>query len=137
MKKIVLLIIALFALTLTGCSKDKELININYDDLSEKIRNRESFVLYVGSSECSHCAEFKPILEKAVNKYKVDVYYINMANISAAKYNAVMKKVDGRGTPTTVYIKDGKTESSPRIEGESDYETIVEFFKELKLVKGE
>lgn len=137
MKKIVLLIIAVFALTLTGCSNDKELINISYDDLSEKIRNKESFVLYVGSSECSHCAEFKPILEKVVNKYNLDVYYINMANISAAKYNAVMKKVDGKGTPITVYIKDGKTESSPRIEGESDYETIVEFFKELKLVKGE
>ena len=137
MKKILLLIITVFAVTLTGCSKDKTLINVSYDDLATKIRERDSFVLYVGSSECSHCAEFKPVLEKAVKKYKLDVYYINMAGLSAAKYNAVMKKIDGRGTPTLVYLKKGKTLTSPRIEGESDYETTVEFFKDLGFVKGE
>ena len=135
MKKILILIIGIFALTLTGCSKDKELININYDKLAEKIQNKESFVLYVGSSECSHCADFKPKLEKVINKYKLDVYYINMANLSTARYNAVMKKIDGEGTPTTVYIKDGKTESSPRIEGAREEEDIIEFFKDLELVK--
>ena len=137
MKKILILIIAVFAVTLTGCSKDKELINIDYDGLATKIRERESFVLYVGSSECSHCAEFKPVLEKAINKYKLDVYYIDMAELSAAKYQAVMKKIDGRGTPTLVYIEKGKTKTSPRIEGESEYDTVVEFFQDLGLVKGE
>ena len=137
MKKILILIIAVFAVTLTGCSKDKELINIDYDGLATKIRERESFILYVGSSECSHCAEFKPVLEKAINKYKLDVYYIDMAELSAAKYQAVMKKIDGRGTPTLVYIEKGKTKTSPRIEGESEYDTVVEFFQDLGLVKGE
>ncbi len=135
MKKILIVLIAICTLSITGCGKEKELISINYDELGEKIKNKDSFVLYVGSSECSHCAEFKPILEKVVKKYKLEVYYINMANLSLAKYNAVMKKIDGRGTPTTVYLNKGKTESSPRIEGESDYETTLEFFKDLKLVK--
>lgn len=137
MKKILILIIAVFAVTLTGCSKDKTLISVSYDELATKIRERDSFVLYVGSSECSHCAEFKPILEKAVKKYKLEVYYIDMAELSAAKYNAVLKKIDGRGTPTLVYLEKGKTKTSPRIEGESEYETVVEFFQDLGLVKGE
>ena len=136
MKKILILIIAVCSLTLTGCGKNKNLNNISYDELSQKIKNKESFVLYVGSSECSHCAEYKPKLEKAINKYKLDVYYINMADLSLAKYNAVLRKVDGRGTPTTVYIKKGKTESSPRIEGDTDYETIIDFFKDLKMIGG-
>ena len=127
MKKILIVLIAICTLSITGCGKEKELISINYDELGEKIKNKDSFVLYVGSSECSHCAEFKPILEKVVKKYKLKVYYINMANL--------MKKIDGGGTPTTVYLNKGKTESSPRIEGESDYETTLEFFKDLKLVK--
>lgn len=137
MKKILILITAIIAITLTGCSKDSSLINISYDELSDKIKKQETFVLYVGSSSCSHCADFKPKLEKAISKYKLEVYYINMANLSEAKYNAVMKKVDGEGTPTTVYIKNGKTEISPRIEGAREYDEIVEFFTDLGLVKGE
>lgn len=136
MKKILIVLIALCTLAITGCGKETELIDITYDDLAQKIKDKQSFVLYVGSSECSHCAEFKPILEKAIKKYKLKVYYINMANVSTARYNAVMKKIDGRGTPTTVYIEKGKTKTSPRIEGESDYDTVLEFFHDLGLLKG-
>ena len=63
MKKI-LIVLVIFSFMLTGCSENKELIDISYDELSEKINKKESFVLYVGSSSCSHCADFKPILEK-------------------------------------------------------------------------
>jgi predicted bacteriocin transport accessory protein len=137
MKKIVVIVIALFTLMVTGCNKSTDLIEINYDSLAKKIENKDSFVLYVGSSTCSHCANFKPILEKVVNENKLEVYYINMANLSESKYNAVMKKIDGQGTPTTVYIEKGKTKTSPRIEGERDYDTTVEFFEDLNLIKGE
>lgn len=135
MKKIFLITTILFSLLLTGCSKSKELISVNYDELSKKIENKDSFVLYVGSSSCSHCADFKPILEKVINKYNLDVYYINMADLSDAKYNAVMKKVDGQGTPTTVYIENGKTKISPKIEGAREYDDIVDFFKDLNMIK--
>lgn len=136
MKKI-LVVVALLSLILTGCNTKKNLIEINYDELRTKIENKESFVLYVGSSECSHCSDFKPILEKVITENNLDVYYINMANLSKSKYNAVLDKIDGNGTPTTVYLKNGKTKSSPRISGARDYETIIEFFKELNLIKGE
>ena len=135
MKKVLLMITILCCLILTGCSKSKDLNNINYDELSKKIENKESFVLYVGSSSCSHCADFKPKLEKIINKYSIDVYYINMANLSEAKYNSVMKKVDGEGTPTTVYIEKGKTRLSPRIEGDREEDDIIDFFKDLDMIK--
>ena len=136
MKKILIIVLTLLTLTLTGC-KSTDLKEISYDDLAIKIENKDSFVLYVGSSSCSHCANFKPILEKVINKYNLEVYYINMANLSEAKYNAVMKKIDGEGTPTTVYIEKGVTKTSPRIEGEREYEDTLEFFKDLNLVRGE
>ena len=65
MKKI--LIILSLVIIFTGC-KGKDLINISYDELKTKIENKESFVLYVGSTSCSPCANYKPRLEKAVNK---------------------------------------------------------------------
>ena len=135
MRKIIL--VAFIALILTGCSKGADLVDISYDDLAKKIQNKDSFVLYVGSSECSHCAEFRPKLEKVMEKYKLKVYYIDMSKVTTTKYNAVMKKVDGRGTPTTVYIKKGQTQVSPRIEGDTDEDTTIEFFKDLGLIKGE
>lgn len=137
MKKILILFVAILTLALTGCSNSKDLIEISYDDLATKIENKDSFVLYVGRTTCSHCKDFKPILEKVVNEYDLDVYYIDLDNVSNAKYNAVLKKIDGEGTPTTVYIEKGKTLSSPRIEGARDYDTIVEFFKDLNILEGE
>ncbi len=135
MKKI---LISLFGiLLLTGCTSSG-LKEISYDDLVKKIKdNKETFVLYVGSKTCSHCQEFRPRLEKAINKYKLDVYYIDMADLSNAKYNAVMNKIRGEGTPTTVYIVDGKVEDEPRIPGARDYDTIVDFFKEIGYIENE
>ena len=137
MKKILIGMFVLCSLIFTGCNKSKELESISYDELASKIENKDSFVLYVGSSSCSHCASYKPKLETVINDYKLEVYYIDMANLSEAKYNSVMKKVDGEGTPTTVYLERGKTKSSPRIEGDRDSEDIIEFFQDLGYIKGE
>lgn len=136
MKRIMLVVLASFIVIITGCNKQKSLIEINYDELSNKIQAKDSFVLYVGRKTCSHCQEFKPTIEKVVNKYNLEVYYIDLDNVSTAKYNAVMKKIDGEGTPTTVYIEKGKTKTSPRIEGTRDYDATLEFFKDLNLIGG-
>lgn len=137
MKKIIIIVLSLMCITLTGCGNGKDLVEIDYNELATKIENEESFVLYVGSSECSHCADYKPTLEKIIYKHNLDVYYINLAKLSAAKRKAVLDKAEAQGTPMTVYIEKGKTLSEPRVEGARDYDTTLEFFKELKLVKGE
>jgi len=131
MKKI--LISLLMIMLLTGCGK-KYIKTISYDELQNKIQSKDTFVLYVGSSSCSHCKAYEPVLEKVLNKYKIEVFYIDVGVLSLSKYNAVMTKVDGDGTPTTVYIEKGKTKTSPKIEGfneDGGYDTIVKFFKKI------
>lgn len=137
MKKIITSLVIILILIFTGCINNSDLITISYDELAKKIENKDTFVLYVGSRDCSHCKQFKPMLEKVINENKLNVYYIDTALLSASKRNAVLKKVDGEGTPTTAYIKNGKTQISPKIDGARDYETIVEFFRDLELIKGE
>ena len=137
MKKKLLVLTLILVLALTGCTSKKSLIDITYDELATKIENKDSFVLYVGSSKCSHCAEFEPNLEKVVVDYDLDVYYINMADLSESRYNAVLKKADTEGTPTLVYLEKGKTKTSPRIEGTRDYNATLEFFKDAGLVENE
>ena len=136
MKKVLIIMMVVLSLTLTGCKKSKDLIEISYDELREKIENKDSFVLYVGSSECSHCAEYRPILEKVIYKYSLDVYYINLAKLSDSKKQAVLKKAEAEGTPTTVDIEKGTTKTSPRVEGAREYDEIVTFFKDLNMLRG-
>lgn len=137
MRKVLIIMVSFICIILTGCSNGKDLVEISYDELSDKIEAKDSFVLYVGSSECSHCADYRPTLEKIIYKYKLDVYYINLAKLSASKRQAVLNKIDAEGTPMTVYLEKGKTKNLPRVEGARDYETTLAFFKELNLVKGE
>lgn len=131
MKKI--LTVLILVLLLTGCGKSN-ITSISYDELQNKIDNKDTFVLYVGSSSCSHCSAYKPVLEKVLKKYNINIFYIDVGVLSEAKYNAVMRKVDGDGTPTTVYIEKGKTKTSPKIVGFNEYggdEVIVKFFKKI------
>ena len=59
-------------------SYDSNLIEINYNELKEKIDNKEDFVLCVSRTTCSHCQDYKPKLKKVGYKYKIDIYYIDV-----------------------------------------------------------
>lgn len=135
MKKFLVIVAAL--LCICGCSKNSgvSLKDISYDQLNEKFTNKETFVLYIGSSSCSHCAEFKPILEKVISDYKLDVYYINMANVSDSEYQAVKNKTNLQGTPTVLLVKNGKSLTTNRIIGSKEYNDTVEFFKDIEYIK--
>lgn len=133
MKKILLVILSV--LCLTGCSSGTKLKNISYNELNEKMKNKETFVLYIGAANCSHCSEFKPTLEKVVKEYNLDVYYIDMATVSEEEYEAVKNKTNLQGTPTVLVVQNGKSKYTDRIVGTKDEESTVEFFKEIGKIK--
>ena len=134
MKKYFLILVAL--IFTCGCNSSKmQLQNISYDDLNNKFINKESFVLYIGSSTCTHCADFKPILEKVIDDYDLEVYYINMANVSDSEYQAVKNKTNLQGTPTLLLVKNGKSLTTDRIIGAKDYDETVNFFKDVNYIK--
>ena len=133
MRKILFILLAV--LCLTGCSNGTSLKNISYDDLNDKMKNNETFVLYIGSATCSHCEEFKPTLEKVIKKYKLEVYYIDMSKVSDEEYDSVKSKTNLQGTPTVLLVDGGKSRSTTRIVGTTDEEATVEFFKEIGRIK--
>lgn len=134
MKHIKILLILAFVLTLTGCfNKGKGYTEISYDKLIKKLNNKESFVLMIGSSECTHCDEFKLTLEEINKKYSINIQYIDIYKIKDdAEKEANLKRLfPYSGTPTTVNIVDGKEETIlSRIEGSRDYSDTKE-----KLIK--
>ena len=60
-KGIILLTIFIGLLFLTGCSNNLNTVKeIDFVTLQSKIDNKESFILVVIQTGCSHCEEFSP-----------------------------------------------------------------------------
>lgn len=132
MKKLVYIIITL--LFITGCSfSNKEITEVNFDDYIQKIENKESFVLYIGSANCSHCSSFRPKLDKVVSKYALDIYYLDISKIENEQYEKLKNKVFLTGTPTIVFIKDGSY-SGDKLVGDKDLDNIVDYFKSIEYI---
>lgn len=129
MKKIIVII--LICIFIVGCVNKKPYIEIKYKEFANKIENKESFILYIGSTDCSFCERYEKTLKRVVNKYNVDVYYINVAKekISSEDKTSLNNVVDFSGTPTTVFIKAGEVESRyNRIDGAVTSDKIIEAF---------
>ena len=99
---------------------------ITYSEYKNKINNKESFIIYFKQNGCSHCASFTPVFEKVLNDYKVTAYFINFSNLSDEDNKSLSNDITISGTPTVVFIKDGKELSGLyRIEGEKERDIII------------
>ncbi len=124
---LVLLIGALIADNLLSKSY---LIEIKYKDLVEKVENKETFILLISQTTCSHCMEYKPKVKKVANKYKVEVYYIEYDKFSDDEKKYVKEHFNFDGTPQTIFVNDGEEKTiAKRINGDASIEKIINKFK--------
>ena len=138
MKKKKYLLIASILIVILGIiigyflfSMDDNLVRLSYDEIMEKIDNKESFILCISRTTCSHCNVYKPKLRKVANKYDIKIYYTDVDKYSKNDLKDFNSKIsfDG-GTPTTLFIKDGKEKTTAtRIEGDVSIEKIVDKLK--------
>ena len=148
MKKIILMLTSLFLIT--GCGnnsvfKNYEVVNkssekhtttieLTYDEYETKIKNKDSFVLLMWQTGCSHCISFEPTLNKIISYYNLEIYSINLKNVSDYEYSKIENKTYITGTPTTVVFKDGVTQTKKLI-GDRDTETVLEFLARYNYLK--
>jgi predicted bacteriocin transport accessory protein len=137
MKKIfVLLIILVSAFMITGCGGPKTYDEISYDEYKNKLSNGDEFILFIGAETCSACSAYKIGLNKVIEKYKIDVKYLDIDELSDTELSKLKSKFYFSGTPTTVFIKDGKEdEDKDRIVGNVKYSKIVETMKKNGYIK--
>ena len=117
--------------------KKGQLISLSYKEYTTKIKSKDSFVLVVSASTCSHCAEYKPKLIKIASKYNINIYYIDydLETSEIQKEFLDNNKLNG-STPITLFIKNGKqTSIFDRIEGDVSQEKAIEKFKKLGFIK--
>lgn len=131
-KVIVITLVFVVILMLTGCTSNSKVIKeISYSDLEDKIANKDSFILEVIQTGCSHCEEFSPRLKAMLKEEKIDAYSLNLYNLKddeLDKFNKLTTSVSG--TPTVLYYKDGK-ETNNRLYGAVSDEKIKEFIKKI------
>ncbi len=141
MKKIfLLLLISLFVIT--GCNgKMTKYEEISYDDYIEMIENKDTFILFVGSNECSHCALYKDKVNQFISEYQVMIYYIDVNKFTPEQLSEFKVQINFNSTPTTVFIEEGREKKDKsgnsiyRISGNLDYDKVVEKIKKAGFIE--
>ena len=134
-KKAIIIIIICLVLLIGGFTFDRilsksNLEEIKYEKMMEKIDNKESFVILFSQTTCSHCADFKPKLEKVANEFNIKVYYLETDLLDEDTYAKLKQTFNFSGTPTTVFIINGEEKSAAtRISGDTSREKIISKLK--------
>ena len=122
-----------FVLTFfSACSLKKEYLkDISYSDLSKKIDNGETFFFTVVQDGCSHCASFTPKFEEILKEYNIIGYKLNYTNMTENELKSFEEKFGTNiGTPTTIFIVNGKEESYlTRLVGNQSKTKVIERLK--------
>ena len=101
MKKRYFLIIMMFTLLLTACSSGK-LSSISYNELKEKVDNKETFVLYVSTNDNT----LEDTLNNVLEKYDFNAYKINLDKLSDDEKTELKLKY-AYEDPSIIFIIEG------------------------------
>lgn len=132
---IIVLLIIIFILKNNNNNKDY-LIDITYDEYLEKVNNKDTFVLYVKQTNCSHCISFTPKFKELLSEYKVTAYSLNLTNMTEEEYNSFDNDLNVSGTPTIMFFEKGvELGTFSRIVGEKSNEYIINKLKLYDYIK--
>lgn len=130
MKKILIILFSI--LLITGCEdRLKTYTEITFDEYEKMIENEETFILLIGQPNCSHCADFKPTIEKVIKKYQIEIKYMDISKLNDKEYSILKNKTFVTGTPNIVFIKEGKLDTRAKIKGAKSYDAVVNAFKKV------
>ena len=127
---IICLIVLIGAFITDRILSNDYLKEIKYNEVMEKVDNKESFILLLSQTTCTHCMDYKPKLKKVANKYKISVYYLETDLLSKEENAKLKEYFSFRGTPQTIFVVDGEEKTAAtRIDGDVSEEKIISKFK--------
>ena len=134
-KRLVVMIICFFVIVIGGFITssifDKDYLKeIKYNEVVKKIENKDSFVLLLSQTTCSHCMDYKPKLAKVAKKYKVEIFYLETDLLDDDTHKELKTYFNFSGTPTTVFVIDGEEKTAAnRINGDTSEQKIINKLK--------
>lgn len=135
-KGIILLTIFIGILFLTGCSSNLNTVKeIDFATLQSKIDNKETFILEIIQTGCSHCEEFSPRFRRVLSEYDLTGYSINLSNLTEEEKDKLYEITEVDGTPTVCFFKKGNEEVMNKIVGAVSNKEVVNKLKDTKYIK--
>lgn len=134
MKKFLLAMMVALVL-LVSCSSTDTITFSDGEEIIEKFENKESFVFVISSSTCSACAQYRPIVEEAIESKGLDVFYIESDKVNNEQLVELVENYldnDLEWTPTTYFVVDGEVKES--LAGALRYSLLVEKLEEYQLI---
>ncbi len=117
-------------------NEEKRLIQLKYSELEEKVNNKETFILLLSQTDCSHCAQYKPILKKVLAKHNLYAYELEINKLTKEETAKLKDIANTSGTPTTIFIENGsETNTSSRLVGTKTSSEIERRLKSLGYIK--
>lgn len=107
-------------------------IKLDYEEIIEKVNNKDTFILCVSRTKCTHCKSYKPKLNKITKDYNINIYYTDIDKYNEKDYEQFKKDFSFDGaTPTTIIFKNGEEKTTgARIEGDVSQEKIINKLKQ-------
>ncbi len=136
MKKILLCLVMLL-LVVSGCAS-KEEVSYSYElsvqDVITKLENDETFIVYLGTTNCSACATFAPIAEKMNENYGTQIYHVELdLEKDEALKSSLLEAMPVTYTPSINIVING--EIVDNYEGVLEYMDLKEFISEYGFVE--
>lgn len=135
--KVLILIVALIGLfvALSVLVKDNEVMS-DYDALVEDwystTKEGGAVVTVLAQTTCSHCINFKPVMESVQKEYGFKLYWFELDKLSVKSRNTVQYTYDlysDFGTPYIFVTNNGKFVTDYQ-KGEMPKDQLIEFLKE-------
>ena len=116
---------------------DNNLVKLNYNEIIEKLDNKENFVLCISRTTCIHCNNYKPKLKRVASKYNIKIYYTDVDKYTKKELEDFSSRISFDGsTPITLFIKDGEEKTTAtRIEGDVSVNKIIDKLKKNSFIK--
>ena len=115
-----------------------DLNEIDIDEYLDLKKGDEASIIYVARPTCHYCQEMEPIVRNIVYEYGIEVNYLNTDELDDegqaefVQSDEYFDEKGGYGTPMLIIVKDD--EFVDVLEGLSDKDTTVEFFKDNGLI---
>ena len=111
----------IYAMVISGVNTkkmDETLIQLSFKELEKKLENKDTFILVITQKNCSHCAEYKPVLKEVLLENNLVAYEIDQTTLNDEEIAKLKDVASISGTPTTIFIQEGQeTSTSTRIKG--------------------
>ncbi len=121
--------------TVTG---ETSLNKISADEFAAMINGDGTSILYIMSTTCYYCEEFKPILEEVSAQYELPIYFIDLDSLNNQEINKFrdshkyLTETWTGGTPAVLIVNDGKVISENS--GYVEKEVFVKFLTEAGII---